>query len=136
MHDTKEDADKRCAFKMKLMREVLKINRDYDTVLYIYFYFLDYLLRLPEELSKKLYDTMAPIEQKKVIGMGQIERKFVSPTMEAILSGVQEIGEKRGAEKNTTKIVLEKLKEDTPIDFIAKETGLDIEVIKKQQETN
>ncbi|MEK5040697.1 Rpn family recombination-promoting nuclease/putative transposase [Sporosarcina sp. FSL K6-3457] len=40
MHDTKEDVDKRYAFKMKLMREVLKINRDYDTVLYIVFYFI------------------------------------------------------------------------------------------------
>ncbi|MEK5040699.1 hypothetical protein [Sporosarcina sp. FSL K6-3457] len=91
--------------------------------------------------------------------MGQIEREFVSPTMEAILTGAQEIGEKRGiekgiekgrkegreegekigvkmgAEKSLTKVALEMLKKDFPIDVIAEVTHLDIEAIKKLKET-
>lgn len=127
MHDTREDADKRYAFKMKLMREVLKINRDYNTVLSIILYLIDYLLRLPEELSEKLKDTMTPIMEKEVNGMGQTEREFISPTMEGIFARIEE--------KNTEKIVLEMLKKDFPIDIIAEVTHLDVEAIKKLKET-
>jgi len=38
-------------------------------------------------------------------------------------------------EEGVTKVALEMLKEDTPIDFIAKATGLDKEAIKKLKET-
>lgn len=147
MHDSREDADKRYAFKMKLMREVLKINRDYHEVLEIILYFIDYLLRLPEELSEKLATTITPIV-REVSGMGQIEREFVSPTMEAVFAKIQENGEKKGWEegreegeklgtkKSLTKVALELLKEGLSIDLIAKATGLDKETIEKLKETS
>ena len=51
MNETKQDAEKRYAFKMKLMREIIKHPNYSRTTIQAVFYFTDYLLRLPQELS-------------------------------------------------------------------------------------
>ncbi|WP_342514436.1 Rpn family recombination-promoting nuclease/putative transposase [Sporosarcina sp. FSL K6-1522] len=98
MHDTKKDTDKRYAFKMKLMREIIKSKQYSGTEIQAVFYFFDYLLRLPENLSRKLNDTLIPIIQKEVNDMVQFDSGEWSPTMEAVFAKIREDGERRGIE--------------------------------------
>ncbi|WP_192599125.1 Rpn family recombination-promoting nuclease/putative transposase [Sporosarcina limicola] len=147
MHDTREDVDKRYTFKMKLMGEVIKSKHYSWPEIKAVFYFIDYLLRLPEKLSEKLYDKMTTIMQKEGNGMVQFESEGWSPTMEAIFTRIHEKGEKEGIEKgleqgieqgikkNKVEFVLGMIKEGIPIATITKIAGLDEVAIKKLIET-
>ena len=147
MHDTRKDADKRYAFKMKLMREIIKSKQYSGTEVQAVFYFIDYLLRLPEELSQKLNNMLIPIIQKEVNDMVQFDSGDWSPTMEAVFAKIREDGERRGIEKGieqgleqgleqgVTKVVLEMLKKGFTIDVIVEVTHLEREKIEELRAT-
>ncbi len=135
-NDTREDVDKRYAFKMKLMQEILKSDRYSHMEILAVFYFIDYLLRLPKELTEKLYDTMVPIIEKEVKQMVQFNNEDLSPTMEAVFTRIREEGERKGIERGIEKVVLEMLKEGLPDDLITKVTHMDKETIEKLRKKN
>ncbi|MFC5591412.1 Rpn family recombination-promoting nuclease/putative transposase [Sporosarcina soli] len=136
MNDTREDADKRYTFKMKLMREILQSDRYSHTEILAVFYFIDYLLRLPKELTEQFYDTMVPIIEKEVKQMVQFNNEDLSPTMEAVFTRIREEGERKGIEKGIEKVVLEMLKEGLPDDLITKVTNMNKEAIEKLRSKN
>ena len=60
LHETKDKAKQRYVFKRRLMREIVR-NREYSrTSVQAAFHFIDYLLRLPKDLERKLSDAMYP----------------------------------------------------------------------------
>ncbi|MCG7336090.1 Rpn family recombination-promoting nuclease/putative transposase [Sporosarcina sp. ACRSM] len=132
MNDTREDVDKRYAFKMKLMKKIITDNKNSRSEILAVLYFIDYLLRLPEELSKKFHETMIPIIQKEANDMVQFNGEELSPTMEAIFAHFQEEGKRKGIEQ----VALEMLKEGSSVEFIAKVTRLDREAIEKLRKLN
>jgi predicted transposase/invertase (TIGR01784 family) len=140
MNDTREDMDKRYIFKMKLMREILKSDSYSHTEILAVFYFIDYLLRLPKELTEQFYDTMVPIIEKEVKQMVQFNNEDLSPTMEAVFTRIREEGERKGIEQGIERgieqVALEMLKEDSSIEFIAKVTHLDKKTIEKLRKKN
>ncbi len=144
MNDTRGDMDKRYTFKMKLMREILKSDSYSHTEILAVFYFIDYLLRLPKELTEQFYDTMVPIIEKEVKQMVQFDNEDLSPTMEAVFTRIREEGERkgieqgieRGIEQGIEQVALEMLKEGSSIEFIAKVTRLDKETIEKIRKKN
>ncbi|MCG7336103.1 hypothetical protein MHZ95_12595 [Sporosarcina sp. ACRSM] len=122
------------------MREILKSDRYSHTEILAVFYFIDYLLRLPKELTEKFYDKMVPIIEKEVKQMVQFNNEDLSPTMEAVFTRIREEGERKGIEqgieKGIEKVVLEMLKEGLPDDLITKVTHLDKETIEKLRKKN
>ncbi|MBO0588617.1 Rpn family recombination-promoting nuclease/putative transposase [Sporosarcina sp. E16_8] len=148
MNETKQDADKRYAFKMKLMREIIKHPIYSRTTIQAVFYFIDYLLRLPQELSEQLAKIIRPILKEEANDMVQFNEENPSPTLAAIFAMEREEGERKGIEQGIergieqgieqgiAKVVLEMLKEGASIDFIAKVTHLDKEAIEKIRKMN
>ena len=154
-NDTKEDTEKRYTFKEKLMRELIKNNRYLDVEIQAAIYFIDYLLRLPEELTHKLYNTLTPIIQEEGNDMVQFNSGEWGPTMEAVFAKLRENAERvgleqgiergieqglergieKGLEQGVKKVVIEMLKEGAPIDFIARVTHLEQDQIERLRET-
>jgi len=116
-HDTKEDTEKRYTFKEKLMRELIKNNCYSDVEIQAAIYFIDYLLRLPEDLTQKLYNTLTPIIQEEGNDMVQLNSGEWGPTMEAVFSklrkNAERVGLEQGLEQGVKNVVLEMLKKDS-----------------------
>lgn len=103
MHKTKSDADKRFAFKTKLMREIVR-NKAYSReAVQAMFHFIDYLLRLPPELSKKLASSIRPLLYEEERYMLQANREDPSPTLAEIFKLEREEGIKKGLKEGEEK---------------------------------
>ncbi len=99
MHKTKSNADKRFAFKRKLMREIFR-NKAYSReAVHAMFHFIDYLLKLPRELSTELANSIRPIINKEEKRMLQANREDPSPTLAEIFKLEREEGEQKGREE-------------------------------------
>lgn len=129
-NDTEHNAEKRYTFKEKLMREMIKNDRYSDLEVQAVIYFIDYLLRLPEDLVEQLYNSLTPIIQEE--GKTLIHTEWSptnsggwSPTMDAIFARVQENAEKVGMEKGLEQVVIEMLKKGFTLDLIAEVTHLE-----------
>ncbi|MDC3416634.1 hypothetical protein [Aquibacillus salsiterrae] len=76
VNETKGDAEQRYQFKVKLMKLLLqksKYPHEYNSMyISVLIYFIDYLLQIPLELTKKLREQV--IETKEGRGMVYINR--------------------------------------------------------------
>lgn len=151
MHKTKNEADQRYSFKMKLIREVLKLEGHSRVSISAVFYFIDYLLRLPEELRHKFTDTIRPILEEEGQKMVQYESEDLSPTLadlveierkEALEQGIEqgigqgrEQGLEQGLEQGKRNIALALLEEGSEVDYIARVTKLSVAEVEKLKKT-
>ena len=147
MHKTKNKVDQRYRFKMKLMREVLKLEGHSRVSITATFYFIDYLFRLPEELRHEFTDTLRLILGEEGQKMVQYESGNLSPTLadlvkierkEALEEGIEqgiETGLVAGEERIKKSFALTLLQEDFEVDYIAKLTKLSVAEVKKLKET-
>ena len=142
MHETKGQMDQRYRFKMKLMREILKLEGHSRKSISVIFYFVDYLLRLPKEFTHQLTETMRPILEEERAQMVQFDRNDLSPTL-AELAAIErkearerglEQGLEQGLEKSKKHFALTLLGEGFEVDYIAKLTELDVEEVMKLKE--
>lgn len=132
---------------MKLMREVLKLKEHSRVSISAVFYFIDYLLRLPDDLTHQLTAEMRPILEEERKHMVQYERDHLSPTLadlaaierkEAMERGLklgEKIGEVKGEEKGKKNIALTLLDEGFDIDYIAKLTKLSVAEVVELKKT-
>jgi len=142
-HDTKEDTEKRYTFKEKLMRELIKNNCYSDVEIQAAIYFVDYLLRLPEELTQKLYNTLTPIIQEEGNNMVQFNSGEWGPTMDVVFARIRESAERiglkqgieQGIEQGVKNVVLEMLKKGFTTDLIIELTHLEEDKIEELRET-
>lgn len=78
------------------MQEILE-NTDYPkTSISSVFYFIDYLLHLPEDLTKRLYSNISPILQKEASSMLFSEKYGESPTLAEAFAFERKEAEEKG----------------------------------------
>jgi hypothetical protein len=117
----KSDIDQRYHFKRKLFQLVLQ-KMDYPPEQRRFYistliYFIDYLLKIPLELTQKLRSEM--IFSKEEIEMMYLDRKNPPPTVGEII------------EEDLKQVALEMLKDGISVEIVAKYVKLPIEVLEK-----
>ena len=131
MHETKDEVEQRYRFKMKLMREVLKLEGHSRVSISAVFYFIDYLLLLPEKLRHEFTETIGPVIKKEGQLMVQFEKNDLPPTVADLI----ETERKEALEQGTKNIALALLEEGSEVDFIAKITKLSVVEVEKLKKT-
>ena len=131
MHETKDRMGQRMRFKMKLMREVLKLEGHSRTSMGAVFYFVDYLLRLPKDLAHQLTETIRPLLGEERESMVQFESGDLSPTFADLVAIERKEAMEQGEERSKKNIALTLLGEDFEVEYIAKLTGLSVEEVEK-----
>lgn len=131
MHETKNEVEQRFRFKMKLMREVLKLEGQSRIAISAVFYFIDYLLLLPEELRDEFTDTIGPIIKKEGQLMVQFEKNDLPPTVADLIENER----KEALEQGLKNVALTMLQEDLEVEYIAKLTNLSIAEVEKLKKT-
>lgn len=132
---------------MKLMREVLKLEGHSRVSITAVFYFIDFFLRLPEELAHEFTETIGPIIKKEEQIMVQFEKNDLPPTIadlfkterkEGIKQGIEqgrEQGREQGIEQSNKNFALALLRENFEVDYLAKLTGLTVAEVEKLKKT-
>ncbi|MBM7571409.1 hypothetical protein [Aquibacillus albus] len=140
-NESKDDEVKRYRFKRKLFRLILQ-KSSYPPVerrIYIatLIYFIDYLLQIPLELTKKLRDEL--IQTKGVKEMVYMDRENLPKSLaewekifkeEGRQEGKQE-GKKEGKEEGKKSVAIELLKAGMSAEFVAKHAKLPPEKVKE-----
>ncbi|MGJ9458107.1 hypothetical protein [Oceanobacillus sp. CF4.6] len=146
---TKNESHKRYLFKRKLMIEILqKFSSQHEntrTYLTSLFYFIDYLLHVPDELKKKLSEDIRPLIGKEASHTMRAEKEKLPPTIaelfadakdEGLVKGREEGREKgreegrdEGREETKKMLAQELIREDFSDEHIAKLTKLGIEEV-------
>ncbi|WP_186671156.1 hypothetical protein [Sporosarcina sp. BP05] len=92
LNKTKLDADARFVFKVKLLRELLHDENIQRPSISALFYFIDYLLRLPEQLKESLRVEL----QEEDFQMLHFEKNNVPPTVAELMAMDRAEGIKEG----------------------------------------
>lgn len=133
---TRDNAEKRYTFKEHLIQELAANQRYSPLEIQTVIYFVDYLLKLPEDLTEKLYDTLLPILQEGKHMAHQLNGSW-GPTMDAVFAKVREISELQGIEQGKESaletVTIEMLKTGAATDYISKVTGMSAEQIEELQ---
>ncbi len=140
MHETKSQMNLRYRFKIKLIREILRLEGHSRMSISAVFYFVDYLLRLPKEFTHQLTETIRPILEEERTDMVQFDSNDLSPTL-AELAAIErkealEQGIVQGTEKSKKHFALTLLGEGFDVDYIAKLAELDVEEVMKLKKTS
>ncbi|KAB7706541.1 hypothetical protein F9802_10090 [Bacillus aerolatus] len=126
-NEAKKDAEKRYRFKCQLIQLILQRNAYPQEERRIYLstliYFIDYLLQIPIELSKKLRNEI--ILSQEEMEMMYLDRNNLPPTFGELVKLEREEGQR--------KIAKSMLKEGFSIELIAKLTELSEDEIRKLQ---
>lgn len=138
-NESKNDTEKRFRFKLKLMRLVLRTTNHPSEERRIYLstliYFIDYLLQIPIELTRKLRSEI--ILSKEDTDMMYLDRKNLPPTfgelMEQEKEEGKEIGKELGKEIGQRLVAIELLKDGMSVERVAKYVKLPIEEIEKMR---
>ena len=119
----------RYVFKRRLMREIVR-NREYSrTSVQAAFHFIDYLLRLPQDLERKLSGAMYPLLGREKELMELYNKENSPPT----IANAFEMERLEGEMEGRRKIALNLLKQNLPLEMIATATELTIEEIEDMQ---
>ena len=95
---------------------------------------------MPFEAQHKIFKRLAEIADSKSLTKEEQEKydnsMMVMWDNYAVYKHAEEKGIKKGIEKNSKEVALKLLTYNTPIDVIAKSTGLSIDEIKKLEQHN
>jgi predicted transposase/invertase (TIGR01784 family) len=134
MVKSKNNVNERYRFKRKLLELLLRekrisraTSRDNVTAL---FYFIDFLLEIPEDMTKELQNEIIPFMKKEDTEMAQPMDMELSPT----LKGIVELERAEGKEEGKKEIAKSMLEEGLSIQLITKVTKLSKEEIEKIKE--
>ena len=138
MHETKNEDRKRYLFKRKLMREIVRNQQYSRTAVQAVLHFVDYLLRLPEELSWQLSEKIRPILGKEQKLMELYNEENASPTITNIFERKRQEGVLEGEIKGKVEGKIEErhaiagnlLKQNVPLEIIASATKLTLEEVE------
>lgn len=101
---------------------------------------METLEKMPFEAQHKIFKRLAEIADSKSLTKEEQEKydnsMMVMWDNYAVYKHAEEKGIKKGIEKNSKEVALKLLTYNTPIDVIAKSTGLSIEEIKKLEQYN
>lgn len=136
LHLTKDDPQKRMEIKRKLLKTVLDFERyPQELTITALFYFIDYLLHLPDELTKQLREDIIPIIEKEADHMIYSEKVETSPTLAEILEKYKREeraeGRVEGALLERKNLAKELILENFTDEKIAKMTRLTIDEVRE-----
>ena len=146
-NQSKNDAVKRYMFKRKLIIQILQkfSYQQEDTHIYLsaLFYFIDYLLQIPDDLVKQLTKDVMPYLGKEVADQMRAEKTDTSQTLSEIFAELKREGIEKGMERGVEKgkkealshVVRELIREDYSDEQIGKITKLEIEEVKAWRKT-
>ena len=101
---------------------------------------METLEKMPFEAQHKIFKRLAEIADSKSLTKEEQEKydnsMMVMWDNYAVYKHAEEKGIKKGIEKNSKEVALKLLTYNTPIDVIAKSTGLSIDEIKKLKQYN
>jgi hypothetical protein len=143
-YETKQNDQKRFSFKRKIFQLAIEKYDMHQAESRIFlaalFYFIDYLLKIPDELTRKLRNEITISEEE--IELIYLDRKNPPPTLtslgelkrewkeEGIKKGIQK-GIKKGDEERQRKVARKMLKEGFSVEVIERLTELSEEEIKE-----
>lgn len=126
---TKNDNETRYRFKRRLIKFILQKTSypraDKHIYLAALFYFIDYFMRIPKELTEKLRDEL--ILTKEEFEMIYLDRKNPPQTVGEIRKEAREEGRQENRKQNA----LEMLKDGMSVELVAKYVKLTVEEVKK-----
>ncbi|ASK62188.1 hypothetical protein CFK37_08440 [Virgibacillus phasianinus] len=104
---TKHDANKRYAFKRKLMIQILQKTSTQPehtrTYLSALFHFIDNILQVPAELTTKLKEDLTPFIDKEATQQMLADKRNPSQTLAEIFAELKEEGMEKGIKKGMEK---------------------------------
>lgn len=138
LYATKNEVEKRYRFKRRLMRELLAYHQISRKKMIATLYFIDYLLQLPEELTKRLSQEISPAVRKERRAMEVLNEDNMPPTLLHMLmqekeEGVAE-GRIEGEHRALVNIVLQLTKEkfgDISEEILDEIKVADVEILNK-----
>lgn len=146
LHQTKDELERRYRFKRRLMRKLIQSENYSRTAVAATFYFIDYLLQLPEEETKKLSIELGP-EIRKERGLmelyneenasptvfnsfaEQLDRGFAKGIEQGLEQGIEQ-GKEQGIKQSSKNIAKKLIAKGMPLDLIADVTGLSLNEVK------
>lgn len=142
MHKTKGKIEERYHFKRKLMRELIRSKKYSRPAIVATIYFIDYLLQLPKEETRKLGQEIGPEIRKERGIMELYNEENAPPTVYNSFAEQLDRGFARGIEQGLEQgISLEKqniakklFSEKMPLEMIAHVTDLSMDELKAIQE--
>lgn len=140
LHQTEKNDHKRYEVKKKMMKEFILTNPNLNPYhAEALFYFIDYLLYLPHELTKQLTSELSIDIEKEAKHMMFSEKIKEAPTFAEYLKTVEEKGIEKGMEKGIEKgkmeekrnVAAELLREGFSIEKVAKIVKLSLNEVKE-----
>lgn len=136
-NEAKKDDQKRYRFKRKLFRLVLQRNNgpqdDRRIYLSALIYFIDYLLRIPLELTIELRKEINLTKEER--NLMYLDRKNPPPTFDEVLEMERKEGIEKGIYEANRITALRMIRKNLSDEFIAEMTELSLEEIKKLRES-
>lgn len=136
VHKTKDEVDKRYRFKRRLMRQLFQSKVYSRSAIAATLYFIDYLLQLPEEETKRLSREIGPEIRKERGLMELYNEENVSPTIYNSFAEQFDRGIAKGIEQGSKNIAKKLIDEKMPLEKIADITGLSLDEVKAIEEEN
>ncbi|AXF55919.1 hypothetical protein [Salicibibacter kimchii] len=132
---SKNNASKRYQFKRRLFALILK-DQEKNATEYVnaLLYFIDYLMKIPKEMTEKLQKDIKPVIGKEANDMDK-QTYPDPPTLKPIFDELREKGKEAGKSERTREIAEKMLKKDFSVEEILEVTNLteiELEDIKGQ----
>ncbi|MCH1624418.1 hypothetical protein [Fredinandcohnia quinoae] len=131
LHLTKTDYNKRFEIKRKLLEAALDTDK-YPHELYItaLFYFIDYLLQIPNTLTRELRKEIIPLIEKEANHMIYSKQMKKSPTLADAFKQERYEGKQEGKLEERKNFAMELIREHFSDEKIAKMTRLSVEEVR------
>ena len=140
LHQTEKNYHKRYEVKKKLLKDFILTNPNLKSIYAeALFYFIDYLLYLPHELTKQLTKDLSINIEKEAKHMLYSEKIKEAPTLAEYFKTVREEGFEKGIEKGIEKgkmeekrnLAAELLREGFSVEKVAKMVKLSLDEVKE-----
>ncbi len=131
VHATKNEVEKRYRFKRELLRDLLQDDRYSRIKIVATLYFIDYLLQLPEEETKKLAGELSPVIRKERSLMELYNEETAPPTVKNSFAERLERGIEQGVKKGKKEVILSGVKQGLDISTLAALTGFSEEQVQR-----
>lgn len=142
MHETKGKVEKRYQFKRKLMRELIRSKRYSRTAIVATIFFVDYLLQLPKEDTRRLGQEIGGEIRKERGIMELYNEENAPPTVlnsfaeqldRSIAKGIEqglERGLEQGIDLGVEKAASKMLQMGLDLEVVSEATGLSLERVR------
>ncbi|WP_368986515.1 hypothetical protein NST54_03645 [Caldifermentibacillus hisashii] len=132
LHQTEKNYHKRYEVKKKLLKDFILTNPNLKSnVAEALFYFIDYLLYLPDELTKQLTKDLSINIEKEAKHMLYSEKIKEAPTLAEYFKTVREEGFEKGKMEEKRNLAAELLREGFSVEKVAKMVKLSLDEVKE-----